>query len=506
MTPLPVLRRALCRAAAGGLRTWLSTYFTDEAGDPLVISRGQQAWVDDLERVLRRDPGDAIRGLAAMCARGHGKSTTMKGAVLYALVVMTYRYAALLTAGTVYEQFSRDIRSIIRGEGPLVRSPDGRALLVTDWDIRPSSEHPVGDERLWNIEDFKFYVGGWARTDRRRVAVRGLNGGNGNVRGLVDGVDRPDLLWADDPMKDAEAANMDVTERVKTFVKAAYWPCGGPDARVVTTGTPFNDRDLISEQVGSPADWPNLLRWRLPAVHPVSGALFLPHYWTRERLEARRELIGSRAYAEGYLLDPQGGGVRIFEPAWIERWMSSDVPPLWDGDRRRVHRVMFTDPSLGRSAKSDTSAIIVLDYDRSTKRGCIRHASIARRRPQVIVEDELALWQHWQPDAHAVEDEGAQELLIPSFQALVEKRALPKAAIPRLQGAGGTPKVLRIKRLSPLIEFGRLWFDAAGEHRELRIQATMYQGKLNGDEVDDGPDALEGAWRLATAGLAMGVN
>jgi hypothetical protein len=507
LADLAGFRRAACRQRVGGFEAFLTNYFTDDLGRPLVVSRGQRALVQSIERILRRDPGDAMRGLAAMCARGHGKSTLMKAAILYALVLRGFKYAALLTAGTLYQGFSRDLRALIRGEGPLVRDEaSGHAYLTTDWDIRPANQNPDRDDRLFNEEDFTFWVGGWKRDGKRRVSVRGMTSGNGNVRGLIDGAWRPDLLWVDDPMKDLEAANLDITTRLKAFVKTAYWPCGGPNARYITTGTPFNDHDLITEQVTNETEWPRLIRWKLPAIHPRSGALYLPHYWTREKLEERRELVGSRAFAEGYLLDPMGGGVRIFESAWIERWMARETPPRLERGRIRTRRVMFTDPSLGRSAKSDTSAIVVLDYDTSEAVGYIPASSIERRRPQQIVRDHLAMWQRWQPDQHAVEDEGAQELLIPIFEQVVKDMGLPPAAIPELQSTGGVNKVVRIKSLSPLIEFGRLRFMLGGEHRELRSQLGSYQGLLTGNETDDGPDATEAAWRLATEGASLGVN
>lgn len=504
---LSALRRDACRGVAHGYAAWLGLYFTDEFGCPLHVSRGQRAMVDDIQRVLNRTPGDAIRGLAAMCARGHGKSTLMKAAILYALVVKGFRYAVLLTAGTVYQQFSRDVRALVRGEGPLVRDASGNAAVCTDWDLRPSNEHPDKNERLWNVEDFKFYVGSWDRTAARRFAARGMTGGNANVRGLVSGADRPDLLWIDDPMKDIEAANLDVTARVKQFVRSSYWPCGGPDARYVTTGTPFNDSDLITEQITSPADWPGLLRRKLPGIHPVSGALYLPRYWTREKLEERKLLIGSRAFAEQVLLDPQGGGVRPFEPRWMLQWQTTLIPErVVDGKRTGVLRVLYTDPSLGRTSKSDYSAITVLDYDPSAETGYVRHSDIKRRRPQAIVSDHLDLWTAWTPDAHAIEDEGAQELALDIYERVAKERGLGDAAIPERQSAHGVAKVIRIKRLCPLVEFGRLRWDGNGEHRILRQQLGSWQGKLNGDEVDDGPDSLEGAWRLATQGVGMGAT
>ena len=107
---------------------------------------------------------------------------------------------------------------------------------------------------------------------------------------------------------------------------------------------------------------------------------------------------------------------------------------------------------------------------------------------------------------NALEDEGAQELALDIYERIAAERGLPTEAVPRRQGTRGVNKVLRIKRLCPLVEFGRLRWDEAGDTRDLRRQLVGWQGRLDGNETDDGPDALEGAWRLATRGLGMGAT
>jgi predicted phage terminase large subunit-like protein len=160
-----------------------------------------------------------------------------------------------------------------------------------------------------------------------------------------------------------------------------------------------------------------------------------------------------------------------------------------------LKRYMYLDPSLGRSTKSDYSAIVIIDHEPAANVWWVVHADIQRRRPQKLVNDYLDLWQRFSPDTHATEDEGAQELLLPIFAAEIAARKLPANATPRLQSSGGVSKVQRIKRLSPLAEFGQLRWDANGLHKELRAQLTAWQGTPN--ETDDGPDALEGCVRLS---------
>jgi hypothetical protein len=445
------------------------------------------------------------QGAALEMARGHGKSMFMKAMVLRAFLCSYYRlegwgsrYAALLTSGTLYAQFSRDLGAIITGVGaPLVLDRAGAPLLHQDFWIRSGDRYPqraLKERQLWNVADKLLYIGSWDHPCR--LSVRGMTAGRGDVRGLIQGNQRPDLLVIDDPMKESEAENEDITEQVKTFVKRSFIPCGSPSAKLAVFGTPFNARDLITEVCGnarSPAleaEWPGLARCALPALHPTSQALLCPQLWSREKLDERRLLIGSRAFFQEYLLDPQGGGLKHFEGAWLKKWTLA-AP----ADRRRVRRVLFCDPSLGRSSQSDHSALVVLDRELESGRAWVRLADLQRRRPQKLVCDYLDLWQRFRPDDHACEDAGFQELLLPIFQEELRARTLPQEALPRLQSTEGVPKVQRIKRLSPLAENGLLCWDEAGDHLALRRQAENWGGTPN--EADDGLDALEGALRLA---------
>ena len=485
---------------ATSLRLFAETYMLGVDGRPLRYSRGQLKAVEAIQAIADGGEGDALRA-AIMLPRGHGKTTTIiTAAVLWLQLRLDHpsaswgsRYALLVTAGTLYKQLSRDLRLILTGLGPLVRDAAGEPLLLLDWGITPSKSHPNAEEvGLWQIDDFAFYVRSTHMNARRRVSVRGINAGEMNVRGLVDVGHRPDLGIIDDPMKDLEADSPDITERVKLTIRSAFAAAFAPGARFMATGTPFNDRDLITSLVRSPEEWPGWLRVRLPCYDP-KGRPLLPSVWNKEALNERRRAIGSRAFASQYLLDPQGGDVRLFAEAWINEFMSQ-APDRMLG----AVRVMYCDPSLGRTARSDLSAIVVLERHPD---GIVwvKACSMERRRPQKLVSDYLTMWDDWRPDAHAIEDEGQQSLLIPIFERAHVDRGLPHAAVPALQSAGGVSKVTRIRSLSPEVEYGRLRFDSAGSHRDLRDQMIGYQGRPN--ERDDGVDALEGAFRLMRSQL-----
>lgn len=495
--------------ALDSLAAFVQTYFTDERGKRLDLSAGQVFACDRIEQGLTEGPGAAVE-----MARGHGKSLLMKAAVLLSFLRSYYqperwhsRYASLLTSGSLYKQFSRDLGNLVVGTGaPLVLDANERPLLQQDFWLRPAYDYPDRkrkEPQLWNQADKLIYVGSWEHPCR--LSVRGMTGGRGDVRGLTDGVQRPDLLVVDDPMKESEAENDEITEAIKTFIKRSYIPCGGPNARQLFFGTPFNARDLITELCGNArskpltAEWPGFARCALPAVHPTSKALLCPQLWSPDALEQRRAVIGTRAYYQEYLLDPQGGGLKHFEAEWLQRW-TLPAPT----DRKRLRCQLYCDPSLGRNTRSDESAIVILDREQAgaQARYWVRHADLQRRRPQKLVTDYLDLWERYRPDLHGIEDEGFQELLLIPFQQEIAARKLPDAAMPLLLSTGGVPKVTRIKRLSPLAEFGGLRWADDGDHRALRRQAENWSGTAN--EPDDGLDACEGCTRLEPRSARMG--
>tara|TARA_R110000868_G_scaffold362511_2_gene624663 strand:- start:7185 stop:8744 length:1560 start_codon:yes stop_codon:yes gene_type:complete len=494
--------------ALATLAGFIEVYFTDETGSPIRLSAGQQYACNMIDKGIY---SGKYLGAGLEMARGHGKSMIMKAMVVRALLMSYYskgwgsRYATILTSGTLYQQFSNDIACIVTGvNAPLTVDNNRTPLLFKDFWIRPGIEYPnrrMKEAQTWNIGTRIIYIGDWNHPCR--LSVRGMSGGHGDVRGLVVGNQRPDLLVVDDPMKEEEAYNDEITDRVKKFVKNSFIPCGGPNARLAFFGTPFNDKDLITEICGNSemkplrGQWPGILSACLPAIHKATKALLCPNLWTVEKLDARFELVGSLAADKEYRLNPRGKDAKIFDEAWIAKWM---LPaPKQTPDKRRLKRYMFLDPSLGKNPGSDPSAIVVVDHEPAANIWWVIHADIERRRPQKIVTDYLDLWERFQPDSHASEDVGFQELLVPIFTTEINSRKLPVQATPRLQGTGGVNKVVRITKMSAHVEFGRIRFAADGDHRALRAQLAGYQGKEN--EKDDGADALEGCVRMAEDGV-----
>jgi hypothetical protein len=164
---------------------------------------------------------------------------------------------------------------------------------------------------------------------------------------------------------------------------------------------------------------------------------------------------------------------------------------------------MYLDPSLGRSAKSDEQGITILDGNTDSPQIWVRAGLLYRLRERALVAECLRLWAEYRPDQWAIEDEGAQSLLIPIFEDEVVRSGLPPEAVPTLQSSGGVNKVIRIRRLSAPVENGVIWWDASGDHKSLRDQLEGWQGRLDQQEPDDAADSLEGAHRLIQSALGL---
>jgi predicted phage terminase large subunit-like protein len=155
-------------------------------------------------------------------------------------------------------------------------------------------------------------------------------------------------------------------------------------------------------------------------------------------------------------------------------------------------RVMALDPSKGRTAAyGDYSAFVMLlvgidgilyvDVDMS-----VRHVS-------EIVETALELARTFKPEGFIVETNQFQSLLADEMLRLARERGVQMPIYPI---ENRVPKVVRIRRLTPLLARGKLRFKA--DSPGARLLVRQLRDFPNADH-DDGPDALEMAVGLATA-------
>ena len=154
----------------------------------------------------------------------------------------------------------------------------------------------------------------------------------------------------------------------------------------------------------------------------------------------------------------------------------------------------FVDPSLGKSKKSDFSAIITLAKHKSTGYMYVLDADIERRHPDRIISDVLEK-ERWLRKTYGrgYKKLGAETNQFQWFlkEELAKASARAGLYLPIVEVQQTSDKVMRIQTLQPDIKNKYIKFNQ--KHRRLLEQLCQFP--MGGH--DDGPDALEGARTIA---------
>jgi predicted phage terminase large subunit-like protein len=165
----------------------------------------------------------------------------------------------------------------------------------------------------------------------------------------------------------------------------------------------------------------------------------------------------------------------------VTPWISEDPDWLFFG---------AVDPSLGKTGKGrDPSAILVGGYSRTTGVLDVVEARIARRLPDKIIEDVIALQAQYKCLSWAVEAVQYQEFL---RTELIKRGAARGTPVPAVPVTPHKDKALRIEALQPHVQNGLIRL-----HPSQTVLLQQLRHWPKGDH-DDGPDALAMLWELAT--------
>jgi predicted phage terminase large subunit-like protein len=146
--------------------------------------------------------------------------------------------------------------------------------------------------------------------------------------------------------------------------------------------------------------------------------------------------------------------------------------------------------SKGRDAKTgDYSAFVLLQV--MADGTLYVDANLEKRNTSIIVEMAVELSRTFKPDGFAVETNQFQELLVSNLNRLSRERGM---IIPVCPFDNQVPKIVRIRRLTPLLTQGRIRFKAGSRGARLLVEQLR---DFPTADFDDGPDSCEMAVRLA---------
>lgn len=360
-------------------------------------------------------------------------------------------------------------------------------------------------------QDFPEFAGAGRRwregeiITRNNIMILGA-GARQKLRGRRHGPFRPDLVILDDIENDENVLSPDFRKKLEAWVERTVMKLGPPDGSMdlLIVGTVLHYDSVLIRMSRKPGF--DVAHFR--AVERFPDRMDLWDRWQEVFLNGTE--IEARAFYDANRPTMDAGAVvnwpeveplyaLMTERASSETAFASEKQGEPISDDTPFRTLMFwvvkkpdwvffgaVDPSLGRhGASRDPSAILVGGYDRTTGVLDVVEASIAKRLPDVIISDVIALAKIWKPALWFIEAVQFQEF----FRTEVMKRAaLQEVALPAIPVLPITDKALRIQRLQPPTAAGLIRLHAS--QTSLLEQMKQWPSGAH----DDGPDCLEMLW------------
>ena len=482
-------------------RRYLSHYFT--AATPAFHKKMCKLWQ---QRVMKRKipTPESLPGmlqangcrLVLAAPRGHAKSTVMSLQNVLHAALYGYKKYILLVSDT--ESQATSFLDAIKTE------LECNEQLQADFGVQKG--------KVWKSSVILLQNG--CRID----AV----GSGQKLRGRRHGARRPDLILLDDIENDQEVLSADSRRKLERWYFSAVSKAGDKYTDIVCVGTVLHHDSLLVRLLENPAyhgfRWQAVERfsesplweaWRAKytdRADPNRDQTALRFFRANRRamLEGTKVLWpqklsyydlmcmlvseGETAFWQEMQNQPQDPAACLFPREWLRFYDREGL------DFRRGFRFYgYCDPSLGKTADSDFSAILTLAREEATGLIYVLDADLARRHPDAIIRDvlEKARWLRQMYGGHYTAF-GAETN---QFQWFLKERLAAESAaqgvyLPITEVRAAADKVLRIQSLQPDIRNGYLLFSR--DQTELLRQLEQFPLGRH----DDGPDALEGAVRL----------
>ncbi len=436
---------------------------------------------------------------AVAAPRGHAKSTVMSLKNVLHAALYGYKRYILLVSDTEVQAVS--FLDAIKNE-----------LETNELILRDFGEQ--AGKKTWKTSSILLNNG--CRID----AV----GSGQKLRGRRNYERRPDLIVCDDIENDEGVRNAEQRQKLSDWFWKVVCKSGDSYTDIVVIGTILHHDSLLLHLLENPGfhslkfqavlseatsplwqDWERLFTdLSDPKREATAQAFFSSHrremlkgahvLWPQKLsyydLRCMRLIEGESAFNSEMQNQPIDPGSCLFSSQWFRYFNPCEV----DFRASRFRFYGYCDPSLGRSATSDYSAIITLAVDGGSGISYVWDADIQRRHPDRIITDIL------EKERLLRRETGRGYCLFGAetnqFQWFLKEQLARESARQGLylpiQGVRATEdKTMRVETLQPDVKNGYILFR---KDQTLLLQ-QLSQFPLGAH--DDGPDALEGARTLA---------
>lgn len=384
------------------------------------------------------------------------------------------------------------------------------------------------EENTAILEDFGPLAGSVWRSNvlvtKTNIKIEAIGSGK-KIRGRKHRNWRPDLIILDDVENDENVRTPEQRSKLKNWFDKAVSKSGDDYTDIVYIGTLLHYDSLLAKTLTNPAyrsikykaviqfsqaddlwqQWESIFTDLSNDDREADALAFFQAHkaamlegtqvlW-KEKLSyydlmVMRVSEGEASFNSEEQNEPINPDDCLFMEEWFEYYNEAEInfrDPVFDF-------FGFIDPSLGKTKRSDFSAIVTLAKHRSSGYMYVVDADIERRHPDRIIADVLAK-ERWLRASfgHGYRKLGAETNQFQWFLKEELAKASAKAGLylPIEEVQQTSDKVMRIQTLQPDVKNKYIKFNR--RHKRLLEQLTQFPMGAH----DDGPDALEGARSIA---------
>ena len=384
------------------------------------------------------------------------------------------------------------------------------------------------EENTAILEDFGPLAGSVWRSNvlvtKTNIKIEAIGSGK-KIRGRKHRNWRPDLIILDHVENDENVRPPEQRKKLKDWFDKAVSKCGDDYTDIVYIGTLLHYDSLLAKTLANPAyrsikykavirfsqaddlwqQWETIFTDLSNDDREADALAFFQAHKTamlegtqvlwEEKLSyydlmVMRVSEGEASFNSEEQNEPINPDDCLFMEEWFDYYNEAEVnfgDPAFDF-------FGFIDPSLGKTKRSDFSAIVTLAKHKGSGYMYVVDADIERRHPDRIIADVLAK-ERWLRASfgHGYRKLGAETNQFQWFLKEERAKASAKAGLylPIEEVQQTSDKVMRVQTLQPDVKNKYIKFNR--HHKRLLEQLTQFPMGAH----DDGPDALEGARSIA---------
>lgn len=384
------------------------------------------------------------------------------------------------------------------------------------------------EENTAILEDFGPLAGSVWRSNvlvtKTNIKIEAIGSGK-KIRGRKHRNWRPDLIILDDVENDENVRTPEQRKKLKDWFDKAVSKCGDDYTDIVYIGTLLHYDSLLAKTLANPAyrsikykavirfsqaddlwqQWETIFTDLSNDDREADALAFFQAHKTamlegtqvlwEEKLSyydlmVMRVSEGEASFNSEEQNEPINPDDCLFMEEWFDYYNEAEVnfgDPAFDF-------FGFIDPSLGKTKRSDFSAIVTLAKHKGSGYMYVVDADIERRHPDRIIADVLAK-ERWLRASfgHGYRKLGPETNQFQWFLKEELAKASAKAGLylPIEEVQQTSDKVMRVQTLQPDVKNKYIKFNR--RHKRLLEQLTQFPMGAH----DDGPDALEGARSIA---------